>query len=365
MSRQRAVPQAGETQATLWAPCLPSPGIKGRPCRLPGVSHLSEPPSPRGSLLDVWSAPLPPWHLIFIKREAGGIQDTSQEVCSSARSVLLATISDRPDKTHPQLSPHGLGHTRNPLRPSAAVDRDPIGEAGGWRASGWPPASPALAACCLETAPPSALSPLLSTTRPASISSHKAPFRPSPVTLVQGPGGSPGDRDPKEAVSGVGQVTPTSPHLTPRPLAHLESQATQEAPRPDHMTRDTAIQDRRSSPQASPEGQKRRLGPASAPWWEARGREGRSACRASPIGARSRLQPPRPRPLLASLGHGFSPLPASLGNALLRIRKRHLHCPKAARLGTPATPSTPAWRPGAPACLAPPLLSPPLPKSLV
>lgn len=160
-------------------------------------------------------------------------------------------------------------------------------------------------------------------------------------------------------------MTSTSPHLTHRPLAHLESQVTQEAPRPDQMTRDTAIRDRRSSPQASPEGRKRRLGPASAPWWEARGREGRSACRASPIGARSRLQPPRPRPLRASLGRSFSPLPASLGNALLGIRKRHLHCPEAARLGAPAMPSIPAWRPGAPACPAPPLLSPPLPKSLV
>lgn len=70
-------------------------------------------------------------------------------------------------------------------------------------------------------------------------------------------------------------------------------------------------------------------GPRSLhPWWEIKEPNERNTCYSSPIGTCFPLQPPNPHPLLILLRNGFSPLPASPGDAIMEIRRGTFTNPK-------------------------------------
>lgn len=136
-----------------------------------------------------------------------GVQDTSQEACSSTIPVLLATISNCLDETRPHRSPCALGHPRSPPRPSATMD--PGTPSGDLRAGSQPLASPSP-----QEGFSSCPDPCSSATWPPSVSLNKSLSRPSrQLWFSPDDQGSLDIRDPEIVVSGVGQVTPTpQPH---------------------------------------------------------------------------------------------------------------------------------------------------------
>ena len=74
----------------------------------------------------------------------------------------------------------------------------------------------------------------------------------------------------------------------------------------------------------------RALGKAQGlcPWWENKEPHDRNACHSSPISACSPLQAPSPCPPLPGLTCGFSPLPASPGDAFMGIERGTFTTPR-------------------------------------